>query len=471
MVIMKDKKLLVVDDDPNILKFVKYNLEKDGYKVLTVETGEECLEKTEAEHVDLTLLDMRLPGIDGIETFKHIKRLGYKFPVIMITAYGTVEKAVEAMKLGVYDFLSKPLKLEELKVSVRNALATQALKEEVNTLRSQLKERYAFANIVGNSKEMQEVYRMIDRVIQSDVNVLIQSESGTGKELIAKAIHFNGPRKDGPFIDVSCAAIPEALLESELFGHEKGAFTDAISKRIGKIEQANGGTLFLDEIGEMSLATQAKILRFLEERTFDRVGGREKMIANVRIISATNKKLQDEVKEGGFREDLYYRIAVFPIYLPPLRNRKEDIPLLVAHFLKKFGNKTNQEIKKVTPEAMEALMSYDWPGNVRELENVIQRAIVLTEGDVIDINQLPIEVQKLPSSVTPDKYGTTVMHDTDRILPFRETEKRILLHALKISKGNISKAAKELNIGRATLYRKAQKYGLLKKNTFNSNTA
>ncbi|HID93509.1 MAG TPA: sigma-54-dependent Fis family transcriptional regulator [bacterium (Candidatus Stahlbacteria)] len=467
---MKDKKLLVVDDDLNILKFVKYNLEKDGYRVLTVQTGEECLDKIEAEHIDLVLLDMRLPGIDGIETFKHIKRLGYKFPVIMITAYGTVEKAVEAMKLGVYDFLSKPLSLEELKVSVRNALAAQALKEEVNTLRSQLKERYAFANIVGNSKKMQEVYRMIDRVIQSDVNVLIQGESGTGKELIAKAIHFNGPRKDSPFIDVSCAAIPEALLESELFGHEKGAFTDAISKRIGKIERANGGTLFLDEIGEMSLATQAKILRFLEERTFERVGGKEKITANVRIISATNRKLQDEVKAKRFREDLYYRIAVFPIYLPPLRERKEDIPLLVAHFLKKFGKKANKEIKKVTPEAMEALMSYEWPGNVRELENVIQRAIVLTEGDTIDINQLPMEVQKLPPSVIPDKYGIAVMHDTDKILPFQETEKRILLHALKISKGNISQAAKELNIGRATLYRKAQKYGLLKKNTFNSTT-
>ena len=461
---MKDKKLLVVDDDPNILKFVKYNLEKDGYKILTVQTGEECLDKVELEHIDLVLLDMKLPGMDGIETFRQIKRLGYKFPVIMITAYGTVEKAVEAMKLGVYDFLSKPLNLEELKVSVRNALAAQALKEEVNILRSQLKERYAFANIIGNSKKMQEVYRMIDRVIQSDVNVLIQGESGTGKELVARAIHFNGPRKDGPFIDVSCAAIPEALLESELFGHEKGAFTDAVSKRIGKIERANGGTLFLDEIGEMSLSTQAKMLRVLEERTFEPLGSTRKVKVNIRIISATNKDLEAEAKQGKFREDLYYRIAVFPIYLPPLRDRKEDIPLLVAHFLKKFCKQANKEVKKVTQEAIEALMLYDWPGNVRELENVIQRAIVLTEATTIDVNQLPVAIQNALHKATSAQYARTAQNlKTSKIISLEEAEKRALAHALEASEGNISKAAKELKIGRATLYRKARKYGLLNK--------
>jgi len=359
-----------------------------------------------------------LPKIDGIKVLRKIKKSHPKMPVIMMTAHGSVELAVEAMKIGAYDFLSKPVNSDELKITVRNAVEARTLHEEIAFLKSQLKERYEFSNIIGKSPAMQHVFKLIEKVADSNIPVLIQGESGSGKELVAKAIHFNGHRKDAPFIDINCAAIPETLLESELFGYEKGAFTNAIKRKEGKFELANGGTLFLDEIGEMDLSLQVKILRAVEEKAVERIGGKEKVNVNCRIISATNKDLKDSIEAKAFREDLYYRIAV-----------------------------------------------YDWPGNVRELENTIYRATVLSEGETIEAHHLAFEIQKLEQTDIPIAEKSMALKETssDHIIPFSDVEKEVLKHALQVSGGNISQAAKELKIGRATFYRKLKKFNLIKK--------
>jgi len=314
----------------------------------------------------------------------------------MMTAHGTIERAVNSMKLGAYDFLTKPFARDRLLVTVNNALLNSSLRREVDELRTELKGKYSFGNIIGQSGVMQDVFKSLSKVVDSNVTVLIQGESGTGKELIARATHFHSKsRADKPFVAVNCSALPESLLESELFGHEKGSFTGAAGKRIGKFEQADGGTIFLDEIGLMSPATQAKILRILQEREFERVGGNELIKVNVRVISATNKDLEEEMKHGGFREDLYYRLSVFPIKLPPLRERKEDIPLLTAHFIKKYNEQENKSVKDIHPDALELLLNYNWPGNVRELENAVERAVVLASDDNIASRDLPPAVRSI----------------------------------------------------------------------------
>lgn len=447
--------ILAVDDDKSICTLVKsiLNLEK-SYEVNTVINGEACLKYIREQIPDLVLLDIQMPGIDGIETLKRVKEHDSRIPVVMMSAHGTIERAVRSMKLGAYDFITKPVDKDRLHVTVKNALMTSSLKREVDELKSELKQKYTFKNIIGQSGVMQEVFKSVEKIVDSNVTVLIQGESGTGKELIARAIHYHSKtRSNKPFVAVNCTALPESLLESELFGHEKGAFTGAVGRRIGKFEQANSGTIFLDEVGLMSPTTQAKVLRVLQEREFERVGGAELIKVDVRVISATNRDLEEAMKKGEFREDLYYRISVFPIKLPPLRERKEDVPILAAHFLKKYNEQEKKEIEGISPEALELLMAYNWPGNVRELENAIERAVVLTTDKEIGHKELPVAVRSI---------GEKKLYETDNTLSswIEKLEEEALRQALLENEGNISKTAKKLGIGRATIYRKAKKYGL-----------
>ncbi|NUO83315.1 sigma-54-dependent Fis family transcriptional regulator [candidate division KSB1 bacterium] len=447
--------ILVVDDDRNICKMIEINLRKEKeYVVETANSGEACLKMLREVSPDLVLLDIQMPGIDGIETLKRIRDEESRVPVIMMSAHGTIEKAVKSMKLGAYDFITKPFAGDRLLITVRNALTTSSLKQEIDTLRSELKDRFQFKNIIGQSGVMQEVFRSLEKVVNSNVTVLIQGESGTGKELIARAIHYhNTMRSSKPFVAVNCSALPESLLESELFGHEKGSFTGATGKRIGKFEVADGGSIFLDEIGLMTPATQAKMLRILQEREFERVGGNEMVKVDVRVISATNKDLEEAVRNGEFREDLFYRISVFPIKLPPLRERREDIPLLAAHFLNKYAQQERKEVEGISPDAIELLMAYNWPGNVRELENAIERAVVLATGLEINPKDLPNTVRSI---------GEKKIYESDNTLSswIEKLEEEALRKALLENGGNISQTAKKLGIGRATIYRKAKKYGL-----------
>lgn len=448
--------VLVVDDDKNICKMIEIHLRKEkSYEVRTATNGESCLKNVRESMPDLVLLDIQMPGIDGIETLKRIKEIEPLVPVVMMSAHGTIEKAVESMKMGAHDFIQKPFESERLLVTVKNALLNSSLRREVDELKRELKNKYQFENIIGQSGVMQEVFRAMEKVVNSNVTVLVQGESGTGKELIARAIHYhNKQRANNPFVAVNCSALPESLLESELFGHEKGSFTGATGRRVGKFEQANGGTIFLDEIGLMTPATQAKVLRVLQEREFERVGGNELVKVDTRVISATNKDLEDEVKKGEFREDLFYRIAVFPIKLPALRERKEDIPLLAAHFLTKYAHQEGKDdLDAVSPDALELLMAYHWPGNVRELENAIERAAVLANPPEITAKDLPSSIRSL---------GEKKIYESDNKLSswIEKLEEEALRQALLECEGNISQTAKKLGIGRATIYRKAKKYGL-----------
>ena len=450
---MKKNKILIVDDDPNFIKMIQYNLQKEDYAVDTAAQGGEALEKIKEEMPDLIFLDLKMPGMNGIETLSQLKALDRNVPVIMISGQGDIETAVETMKAGAYDFITKPFEPSEMLIKVRNALKNKQLLEEVGTLKFELEKKYQFENMIGKSPKMQKVFSEIENVLNSDVTVLVQGESGTGKELVAKAIHYNGFRKDQPLVVVNCAAIPETLLESELFGYERGAFTGALERRIGKFEKADGGTIFMDEIGEMPPATQAKLLRVLQEREIERLGGNDKIKVDVRIISATNKDLKEEVSGEKFREDLYYRVAVFPIFVPSLREHKEDIPLLIAHFLKVYNERAGKGVKSVSEKAMEVLMNYAWPGNIRELENVIERAVVLVKDSTIELEHLPRELR----SATLGKRGG----GGGEILSLEKLEENAMREAIAATAGNVSQAAKKLGIGRATFYRKAKKYGII----------
>lgn len=447
--------ILVVDDDKNICKLIKEYLSPfKNYDVMSVSNGEACLKHIGEQIPDLILLDIQMAGIDGVETLKRIKEFDSRIPVIMISAVGSVDTAVQCMRLGAYDYVSKPIDRDRLQVTIKNALMTSSLEREVNELRSELKHKYTFENIVGQSGPMKEVFKSVEKIVNSNVTVLIQGESGTGKELIAKAIHYHSKtRNNKPFVAVNCTALPETLLESELFGHEKGSFTGAHGRRVGKFEQADTGTIFLDEIGLMSPTTQAKVLRVLQEREFERVGGSELIKVDVRVISATNRDLEDAMKKNEFREDLYYRLSVFPIKLPALRERKEDIPLLAACFLNKYSDQENKQIESISPDALELLMAYNWPGNVRELENAVERAVVLTNSREIFAKDLPVAVRSI---------GEKKIYESDNTLSswIEKLEEEALRQALLENEGNISKTAKKLGIGRATIYRKAKKYGL-----------
>ncbi|NQT24427.1 sigma-54-dependent Fis family transcriptional regulator [candidate division KSB1 bacterium] len=447
--------IMIVDDEKNVRLLIRDILtEKRQYDIVQATSGEACLRKLDEKGVDLVLMDLQMQGMDGHETLNAIRQQHPYLPVIIMTAHGTIERAVDSMKSGSYDFLTKPFTGERLIVTVKNALAANALKTEVQSLRSELKDRYKFENIIGQSGVMQEVFRALEKVVNSDVTVLLQGESGTGKELFARAIHNQSTtRKDKPFIAVNCTALPESLLESELFGHERGAYTGAVSRRIGKFESANGGTIFLDEIGDMSQPIQAKILRVLQEREFERLGGNQLVKVNLRLISATNQDLSDLVPKGLFREDLFYRISVFPIRLPPLRERKSDIPILASHFINRYSLREKKKIAGVHPEAIKVLMGYHWPGNVRELENTIERAVVVSTTPEIQIADLPSHIISI---------GHEHIAASDETLPqwIERLEVDILKKTLLEFEGNVSQAARKLGIGRATIYRKAKKYNL-----------
>ena len=452
---MEKKRIIVVDDEKNTRRLIEDILTgTKQYEVIQASNGEACLRKLHEDRPDLILLDLQMPGMDGIETLTRIKQQFPHMPVVIMTAHGTIDRAVSTMKQGAQDFLTKPFPGERLKVTVRNVLEASQLENEVENLRSELKVRYELKNIIGQSGIMQEVFRSVEKVVNSDVTVLLQGESGTGKELFARAIHNHcEARKDQPFVAVNCTALPESLLESELFGHEKGAYTGASARRIGKFELADGGTIFLDEIGDMSPSTQSKILRVLQEREFERLGGNSLVRVNIRLISATNKNLDEEVMKGRLREDLYYRISVFPIRLPPLRDRREDIPHLAAHFLKRYTSREGKKVEGIHQDALQRLMRYHWPGNVRELENVVERAVVITNAAEILLDDLPPHIARFDQDDMPYPEDT---------LPrwIEKMEEDILRKTLYEFEGNISQAAKKLGIGRATIYRKAKKYNL-----------
>ncbi len=390
------KSILIVDDEPNIRRVLEAVFTKDRYSVLTAENGRKALDIISAEpNLDVILCDLIMPDLNGIEVLKAAREMNPGLSVVMITAHGTIRTAVDAMRLGAFDYVTKPFDMDEIKLIVKNALEHSQLIAENAHLKQELKSRFKFDEIVGSSGKMQEVYKVIERVANSNATVMIRGESGTGKELVAKAIHYNSQRADKPFIAVSCAALPETLLESELFGYEKGAFTGAGGQKLGRFELANHGTLFMDEIGELSPAMQVKLLRVLQERQFERIGGTKTVSVDVRMVAATNRDLEADVANNSFRSDLYYRLQVIQIFLPSLRERKEDIPSLTEHFIGKFNTVNGRNIKYVTQSAMDLMMQYSWPGNIRELENAVERAVVLadTSAEHITPDLLPLSMQ------------------------------------------------------------------------------
>jgi DNA-binding NtrC family response regulator len=448
------KTLLIVDDEKGIRESLKW-IFKDNYDTILAKDGREALQAVENRPPDLILLDILLPDINGLEILRRVKEQIKNLPVIMITATKTVTNAVEAMKLGADDYIIKPFNLEELRIIVRKALNTRELATEVELLRSEVNRSYGFDNIIGKSKEMREIFKVVRQVADSKTTILVTGDSGTGKELISRAIHYHSPRKNKPFVTINCAAIPETLIESELFGHEKGAFTNAYEKKIGRFEMAHSGSLFLDEIGELSLSTQSKILRFLEEREFTRVGGGKNIKVDVRLIAATNKRLEESIKNGTFREDLYYRINVVPIDVPPLRNRKEDIPLLAGHFIKKFYEENRKGPQEMSKEAMDLLASYDWPGNVRELENLIERVMALSTAATITVEDLPVNVRE---NVRISRLKDAVLWgEISLIKAVEEFEKDIIIDGMRRTNYVQSQAATRLGISRRILKYKLDK--------------
>ena len=451
---MNEITILVVDDEPGIIAMLSGLLEDEGYAVVTADRGREALSLLKGNRVDLVMLDLRLPDLDGLEVLKQIRVDDANLPVIMMSGHGTIPTAVEATKLGAYDFIEKPLEpVERLLLVVEHALNEQKLKRENINLRRELSEKY---EMVGESKPMQLLYKQIMKIAPSNGRVLITGETGTGKELAARAIHQNSKRADNPFIKVNCAAIPEELIESELFGHEKGAFTGAISTQVGKFEQAHRGTLFLDEIGDMSLSTQAKVLRTLQENEIQRVGGKNIIEVDVRVIAATNKNLAKEINEGRLREDLFYRLNVIPLHIPPLRERNEDIPLLVNRFIQQFCRENGKRMKSISPEALELLKRYDWPGNVRELGNIIERMIIVVEGDEISVDDVTV-VSSLCGDTVRDEIPTGEESLRELVSQY---EKKLTLDALERNDWNISRTARELKIDRANLHRKLRQWKL-----------
>jgi two-component system response regulator AtoC len=458
------KLIFVVEDEPANAQVLDLWVSKRwGYKCRLFETGEECLENLH-ESPDLVLLDLMLPGMNGEEILGKIKGHNPEIPVIILSAQDDVERAVQTLRLGATDYYGKPVDFPRLGNAVKNALQLHELAQEVRRLREQYAKPFHFDNIVSNSGSMQEVFRLVDKVKDSDICVLIMGESGTGKELVSTAIHYNGARKKGPFVVVNCASIPHDLLESELFGHERGAFTGAIQRRIGRFEQAHTGTLFLDEIGELDMSLQAKLLRVIQTKQFERVGGNETLTSDVRVISATNRDLQKAVQNKEFREDLYFRLSTFPVIIPPLRDRRSDILLLAEHFLKKYCEEEEKNKSGFSKQALRLLYQYHWPGNVRELENAIQRAILMSDSDTVTERDLPLAIQTLGSDETANgSSGAASLGNGIR--PFEQFKEEVIRHALKVTEGNIVEAARQLKLGRATLYRLMKKYKI----TGNSN--
>ena len=456
---MSSEKILVIDDSPEILTLFSEYLKAEGYEVDTSADGSAGIEMIEKKFYDLIVTDLKMPGVDGMKVLEFAMNRSPDSLCIILTGYGTVKNAVEAIKLGAFDYLTKPVKMDEILVTLKRALEYRNLKMENINLKNQLKKKYKFENIIGDHEGVQKVFEIVEKVADTDSTILILGESGTGKELIAKAIHYNSYRRERPFIPVNCAAIPSELLESELFGHEKGAFTNAIRTRIGRFELASGGTVFLDEIGDMNPLLQSKLLRVLQERQFERIGGIKTIKTDIRVIAATHQDLKQAVQQKRFREDLYYRLNVIPVRIPPLRERKTDIPLLAHHFLDHFNRSKKKKIKGITDEAMESLMNYDWPGNVRELENTIERVVILVDRDIIGHQDLPERFHALPQPESPQVLEIPeegISLDT----AVNEYERNLILQALIKTGWVKNKAARLLNLNRTTLIEKIKRQNL-----------
>lgn len=451
---MSKRSILVVDDDALVNEFFSAVLTKLGHDVQTASSGEAALPLLQNIDFDVIMSDVKMPGMSGIELLGMIKRDSPDAVVMMITAHGTIKDAVEAMKLGAFDYILKPVLPDELELALNKALEHRQLLVENRILRSEIRSRYNFGNIVGADKQLLSLLEDLASAAKSRSTILIRGESGTGKELIARAIHYNSPRKDGPFVKLNCAALPEGLIESELFGHEKGAFTSAVKQTPGRFELADGGTLFLDEVSEIPIGIQAKLLRVIQEREFERVGSGQSIKVDVRIVATTNRNLEEEIVAGRFRQDLFYRLNVIPLTLPPLRKRPNDIPMLVDHFIRKFNTENHREVKGVTEKSMKLLLGYHWPGNIRELENYVERAVVLCKSDRIIETDLPGHLA----------LGELARHKTgsgEDILPLADMEKLMILRALETFDGNRTKAAEALGITTRTLRNKLHEYGMM----------
>jgi len=444
------KTLLIVDDEQTTRELCATVAQQCGMKALTAASAEEALEILEQSAVDIVLTDLKLPASSGIELLQRIRDLHPHIEVMVLTQYGTIDSAVEATRMGALDYVTKPFRLEELRTRLERAAQAVELQQENRLLREQLRTRPGFGSLIGMSAKMERVYKLIEKVSQHEYPVLVLGESGTGKELVARSIHFSGPRKDRPFVPVDCSALVPTLIESELFGYVKGAFTGALHAKQGLLEAANGGTLFLDEIGDMPVDLQAKLLRVLQEREVKPVGATERRAIDVRIIAATNRDLETAIRSGNFRQDLYFRLNVVQIKLPPLRERKSDIPLLVTYLLEKFSG-VQGPVRTISDDAMRRLMAYDWPGNVRELENAIERAVALSSGIILHVADLPSNLQYPSSERAPQK---------DELLPLDELERRAILRTLRETGGDKLAAARMLGIGKTTLYRKLKQYRL-----------
>jgi two-component system response regulator AtoC len=444
-------KILIVDDEDIVRDFISEVLIRMGFAPLAAESGEKAIDHLQRAEFDVVISDFKMPGVSGMDVLRKALELWPDCRVIIITAFGTIENAVEAMKMGAHDYITKPISPEHLEMVVAKALEYKKLKIENRLLKNEISEKYSFENIVGKAAGMQEVFELIRRASPSDSTILINGESGTGKELVARAIHYNSPRAMAPFVKMNCAALPEGLIESELFGHEKGAFTGAVRAAQGRFELADGGTLLLDEISEIPPALQAKLLRVLQEKEFERIGSGQTIKVNVRVIATSNRDLKEEVVEGGFRDDLFYRLNVIPIDLPPLRQRTEDIPLLAEYFLNRYSQKIGVPVKRLSDKAMQMFMDYSWPGNVRELENLIERAVVISKNQVLKPSDFPPEIAS--------GIGTVRAGSMDVGMSIGEAEKILILKTLKAHAGNKSKAAEVLGISPRTLRNKLHEYG------------
>lgn len=452
-----EKLIFIVDDEPSIQKLLTHWVKNQWkYNIEVFDKGYDMLDNL-SKKPDLILLDIMLPDCNGVDLIHKIKSYDENLPIIMLSAQGNVEVAVNSLRQGAYDYFAKPIDSNKLEPAIKNALSNYELHKRVEELQEHLEYEFSFDHIISADQKMQDVFRLVSKILNKDITVLIHGESGTGKELIARAIHFNGTRKEKPFVVVNCASIPRELLESELFGHEKGSFTGAHQRKIGKFELADGGTLFLDEIGEMEMSLQAKILRVIQQREFERVGGNVTIKTDVRILSATNRDLKKMVDENEFREDLFYRLNSFPIVVPPLRDRRGDIVILINHFIEKFNEKLNVNIKGVTKKALKILYDYNWPGNIRELENTIERCVILTDKQEIDVDVLPEQILSPVENYNISK-NQVMFSENSSIIPFEMLKKEAIKHALNKTNGNVVEAAKKLNIGRATLYRLMEKY-------------
>jgi len=453
---MASERILIVDDEDGMRRLLGRVLTREGYDTSTVGSGAEALRLVANERFDLVVTDIKMPEMDGLQLLENLKEYEPSLPIIVMTAYGTIENAVQALRLGAYDYIAKPFETDEIKLTVAKALERERLLAENRYLHAELEGRYDFSGIIGGSPAMQQVYEMASSVAVSNANVLITGESGTGKELMARSIHYSSLRKDKPFVVLNCSALSESVLESELFGHEKGAFTGALDTRKGRFERADQGTLFIDEVAEMSMTAQVKLLRVIQEHEFERVGGNKTISVNVRIVAATNKKLEDQVKNGKFREDLYYRLNVVNLNIPPLRSRREDVEPLSRHFLEKYVAETGKKITSFAPRALSCLLAHDWPGNVRELQNTIERAVVLSKGSELTPRDFPQTLQGDDQIClqVPEKGGslTEILEDLER---------QLILQTLQREDGSQTRAAETLGIKRTTLRYKMEKYCMI----------